>query len=92
MKLETIEKKLAAGEILTLKPGDWEAVAGDFKVVESHETGMAGQLQIVKRGRKVAAVEHPDPKTVVLRPLSSMAECRGFVCDRMAAYDRMWDG
>jgi hypothetical protein len=97
-RTETLAQALADGDIVPLPVAAWERVAADFPVVEDHETGLAGHLLLVRRpvpGRKSAGwaiVEQPKPAERVVRPLASAAEARALIADRLAAYERMWDG
>jgi len=95
---EDLAAALADGAIVPLASADWERLASGFAVVEDHDTGLAGHLLLVRRpvpGRKTggwAIVEQPSPQERVVRPLKTAAEARALIADRMAAYERMWDG
>ncbi len=98
MKTEALLEKLKAGEIVPLKLSQWEDVAGGFEVRDTIETGMAGQILLVRRpvpGAKRpgwALVEEPTPVQRVVRPMASEKEARALIRERLAAYERMWDG
>jgi len=85
-------KKLAAGEIVSLTKASWEKQAGGFTVVREVETGLAGALLIVEQDGLTAAVERPKEGRRVVRPLAGPGDAERFVAERMAAYDRLWDG
>jgi len=90
--------QLAVGVIIPLSETEWSRLAGKFTLVESIATGMSGFILLVKRpvpGKKNQAwaiVEEPKPKARVIRPLSTEKEARALIADRLAAYERMWDG
>ena len=92
MKLARLLRDLAAGKVVALSPAAWEKLAAEFEELERHRTGLAGDLVIVRRQDRLAAVEQADPKTRAVRPLASPAAARDFVRERLAAYDRLWDG
>jgi hypothetical protein len=90
--------KLATGAIVPLREKEWSAVAKHFPVVEDIDTHLAGRILLVKRPdppRKRPAwalVEDPEPGRKVIRPLRDEKEARALIADRLAAYERMWDG
>jgi len=90
--------KLAAGDIVPMAEKVWTEWAGSFPVVEDIDTFMAGHLLLVRRpvpGGKIPAwaiVEEPEPRKRVIRPLKTEKEARALIADRLAAYERMWDG
>ncbi len=102
MKAEpTAEKliaELAGGAIVPLAADHWPAVAGTFKPVDEIATGLGGVILLVRRplpgSRKLAwaLVEDAKPGEKVIRPLASEQEARALIADRLAAYERMWDG
>lgn len=92
-------ERLAAGEIVPLAAANWEELAGGFTIAEEIATGLAGSILLVQRppaaGRKRAGwalVEQPEPRVRVVRPLASEKEARALIAERLAAYERMWDG
>lgn len=92
MTIKTLLAKLAEGEIVALTPATWDKLASLFEVRQRKATGLAGELLIVKNGKQLAAVEEADAKTRAVRPLASLKAADLFVKERMAVYDRMWDG
>ncbi len=92
MKLETLLAKLADGAITPLPRRQWEALADEFQAVDRRPTGCAGEIVLLKRGRQWAVLEYPGPDEVVLRPFKTRKQAQGFIDERIAAYDRIWDG
>jgi len=98
MTRDKLIAELAAGKVVPFAAGDWPALAGDFKLVREIPTGLGGVMLLVRRplpaGRKLgwALVEDPQPGEKVVRPLASEKEARALIADRLAAYERMWDG
>lgn len=98
MKTGELLDRLSDGEIVPLGSVQWDMLAQDFPVVEDIETLMAGHILLVRRpvpGRKRpgwALVEDPAPQKKVIRPLANEKEARALIADRLAAYERMWDG
>ena len=92
MTARQLQARLAAGEIAELTRAAWERLAAGFEVRERHDTRLAGELLVVRGPAGLAAVERPEPGRRVVRPLASAAAVRAFVKERLAAYDRLWDG
>jgi hypothetical protein len=96
--LADLVARLAAGEIVPLDDSVWTAVADRFTVKERIETGLSGRILLVRwpmpgaRKKGWALVEDPAPREKVVRPLADEAEARALIADRLAAYERMWDG
>ena len=92
MTAADLERRIAKDAIVVLTVPDWTAVAAEFDEVERHDTMMAGPLVIIRTAHGLAAVEQPKPTERVVRLLGDPAVARQFVADRMALYERMWDG
>lgn len=97
--LQDLLTRLAAGQIVPLPAADWPQLAAGFPTREVVPTGLAGDILLVRRavpGSKKqgwAIVEEPPKKAEkVIRPLNSEKEARALIADRLAAYERMWDG
>ena len=98
MKADDVLRQLSAGIIVPLTEKQWIQMEDSFSLVESVETGMSGQIQLLRRpvekGKKLgwAFVEEPKKGERVIRPFKSEIEARALIKDRLAAYERMWDG
>lgn len=84
--------RLARGEIVQLSREDWQQSAHRFEVVEEHDTMLRGTLRVARGPAGLVAIEEPSPAERVVRPLGSQDAARSFVADRLATYERMWDG
>ncbi|MEN8005920.1 MAG: hypothetical protein ABFS42_02855 [Candidatus Krumholzibacteriota bacterium] len=95
---EKLVVSLANGTIVPLDEGSWPGLSQAFPLVEDIDTHMSGRILLVRRpvpGKKRlgwAIVEDPAPLKKVIRPLANEKEARALIADRLAAYERMWDG
>ena len=89
---EALLQHLAAGEIVMTTAEAWQRVRDQFEVIEEHDTGVAGSLLILRGPGGLCAVEEPRPDERILRPLEDAAAAAALVRERMAAYEKMWDG
>lgn len=99
MTLRKLLGRLEKGLVVSLSRSAWESIAAGLpqvkmlKIFETIDTGLAGQILLVQGpGSSWAIVEEPEPNQRVVRPLASEAEARALIADRLAAYERMWDG
>lgn len=92
MNAMELSRRLEAGEIVALSAAAWARLAKGFDELENHATGLAGDLLLVARDGRLAAVEESARGRRAVRPLESRAAARDFVRERLAAYDRLWDG
>ena len=98
MGVDDVLARLAAGIIVPLTEKQWMLMEGRFSKVENIDTGMSGLIQLVRRpisGVKKtgwAFVEQPKDGQRVIRPFKNEKEARALIKDRLAAYERMWDG
>lgn len=96
--LDELLERLAAGAVVPVDDEDWRQWRPAFTVVEETETVMAGTQRLVRwpvpgtRRRGWALVEEPEPGLLAVRPLRDEKEARALIADRLAAYERMWDG
>ncbi len=92
MTKKELEKILAGKQVVVLHLDDWADVTQLAEVMERHKTPCAGSLEILRLGQRFGALEQPKAKEWVLRPLADETAIKAFIEQRMAAYDRMWDG
>ena len=98
LTVERLIEQLAQGAIVPLGVAEWRVVAEHFPLVDAIDTHLAGRILLVRRpplgGKKQgwAIVEDPSPSRKVIRPLKNEKEARALIADRLAAYERMWDG
>jgi hypothetical protein len=89
-------RRLDAGEIVPLKADSWVAWADVFEAVVAEATALGGEILGIRWRRDGAErwglVEEPETDRRVVRPLADEAAVRALIADRLAAYERMWDG
>jgi len=85
-------RRLEHERIVALTKDDWDSVASTFPLQERHATGLRGNLSIVRTTAGLAAVEEPTADQRVIRLLGGDEETSRFIADRLASYERMWDG
>jgi hypothetical protein len=97
--LEKVCLGLAEGKIQVLNTAVWEEISGQFLLKKTVPTGLAGDILLVRWPKPEAPgrqgwgiVEEPAEGERVIRPLATQKEALALIAERMAAYERMWDG
>jgi hypothetical protein len=89
---EELALRLGSGEIVALPEPEWRVLQADYQVVASHDTHIAGLLQLLRGPAGLVALEAPQPSERIVRVFSDQAAADSFVADRLNQYDRMWEG
>lgn len=93
-----LAEALAAGRTLELDQDRWPSVRAQLTVIREVPTGLAGPLLLVTyasgdgKARRWAVVEQPDPGRRLLHPAAGRRQAQELVGQRLAAYERLWDG
>jgi hypothetical protein len=82
---------LRQDRIVTLTEAEWNQIAEAWPIRERHDTTLAGDLLILDGPDGPFAVEQPETGRRAVRALEA-DEVDRFVRDRLATYERMWDG
>jgi hypothetical protein len=84
---------LRHGSLVVLPAAELAVVVPSLRTVEEHDTFFAGPLRIVETAAGLALAEQdPGRGLGFLRPAASLAAAQALVRDRLAVYERMWDG
>ncbi len=87
-----LERRLAAERVVALDAREVEDLLGHAHVVHEVDTGIAGAIRVLELDDLVLIQEHTQDRLPVVRRVPDLAAARRFVDDRLATYDRMWDG
>ncbi len=96
--LDELLARLAAAEVVPVDGDDWADWRSALPQVDSVSSAMGGEKRIVRwpvpssRRKGWALVEEPEPGLLAVRPLRDEKEARALIAERLAAYERMWDG
>jgi hypothetical protein len=89
---DDLSERLQRGKVAVLSDAQWHTLAAGYEVVESHDTEIAGLLQLLRGPAGLIAVEAPKPAERTVRALADEQLARAFVDDRLRRYERMWEG
>lgn len=89
---EELQRLLDEGETVTAPAAAWARFADSYSGEGRWPTGMAGDIELLARRGAWFVLEHPRDDEVVLRRFASRDEAQRFIDERLAAYERLWDG
>ena len=94
--LEELLDEFGRRGVVSLARRTWERLADAFEVERREDTGLTGEIVLLRRdGAETAewfVLEQPRKDEIVLRRFATREEAETFVADRLAAYERLWDG
>lgn len=91
--LDSALAALRRNALVVLASPDHAAVVAALPTLEQHDTFFAGPLRILDGPTgPVLAEQDPATGSGLLRPAASLADARRLVAERLATYERMWDG
>ena len=77
---------------VTVTEDELEDLLGKASVVREESTGVAGVIRVMTVGEAVLVQEQTPARELLIRRRRDIAEANSFVDERLATYDRMWDG
>jgi len=84
---------LERGPVVVMPLADWQGLASSFEVLEQADTFVAGRITLARGpGDVVVVIEEPKHDERVVRRLADLERARALVADRLATYERMWNG
>jgi hypothetical protein len=92
MSSRSLATRLASERAVELSAAEVAELLARSRVVREVDTGIAGALRILEVDDTVLVQEHTTDGRPVVRRVDDADAANRFVDDRLAAYDRMWDG
>jgi len=87
-----LARRLAAERVVELDGAENTELLARARVVREADTGIAGAIRILEIDDMVLVQEHTQDRRPVVRRVPDLEAAGRFVDDRLATYDRMWDG
>jgi hypothetical protein len=84
--------RLTAAPVVAVSPDELESVLAEAEVARLVETSLSGPIRVLAAADRILVQERTPEGQLLLRQLESRADADRFVDDRLAAYERMWDG
>jgi len=93
MDVDGLLERLRVGEVVAVPRDEFDTLSAAFAYERTVDTGLAGPIHVVHVDDLWAVVEFPRRSVdVAVRPLADADEVDAFIDDRLAVYEKMWDG
>jgi hypothetical protein len=87
-----IVERLSPQSVVTLDPTSLEALLEATEILRDEDTCLAGRIRILALQGAVMVQEQNEQGRILVRRFGSEDAAQSFVDDRLATYERMWDG
>lgn len=78
--------------LVTLDERSLDALLKAAEIIRDADTCLCGRIRILSLEGSVMVQEQTQEGRILVRRLGSQEAAQSFVDDRLATYDRMWDG
>lgn len=92
MSPASVAERLASQRVVKLSAAEVAELLARGHVVREVDTGIAGALRILEVDGTALVQEHTRDGRPMARRVADVEAAHRFVDERLAAYDRMWDG
>jgi hypothetical protein len=90
--VDDLLKRLDRDRIVSLEPDELAALLGRALTLRDDDTVLAGRIRILAFEGRTLVQEQTTGGEVLVRQVGSEAAAQRLVDDRLATYERMWDG
>lgn len=88
---ELIER-IARQGVVEIDPDGLEALLGWARIVRDEDTRLSGRIRVIAVGGAVLVQEQTPRGVLLVRRIATVEAAERLVDDRLATYERMWDG
>jgi hypothetical protein len=92
MSIEKILLDLSHNPVMILKEDELKSFLSQVEVIREENTYLCDYIRIAKYSNEILVQEKSDKNEIVIRKMNSLEEAENFVQERLAYYDRKWDG
>jgi hypothetical protein len=89
---ETLLARVRREPVAALSREELAELLASVRELRREETGTSGPIRVIEVGGSVAVQEETPSGQVLVRIAASRAAADHFVDDRLAVYERMWNG
>ena len=92
--IDFILGQLIRQKLTVLPAGDENKILRHFDIIDEEDTMISGPIRILTGEIGFVVMEYPNDGSgsIVLHLFSELAAAEHFVHERLATYERMWDG
>lgn len=93
MDVRELLERLHGEEVFAVPKTEFEPLSAELGYERTVDTGLAGHIHVLHSAASWAVIELPPCSTdVAVRPLADEEAVELFIADRLALYEKMWDG
>lgn len=93
MDVRQLLERLHGDEVIAVPKAEFEPLSAGLDYERTVDTGLGGPVHVLHSGRSWALIEFPPRSTeVAVRPLPGAEAVEMLIADRLAVYEKMWDG
>jgi hypothetical protein len=89
---DEIIREISEQSVVKIDREELAAVLEEAEVIRAEDTALAGWIRILSLGAQVIVQEETPERDVLVRALASVDAAKRLVDERLADYERMWDG
>jgi hypothetical protein len=87
-----LRERLTCAPVVELTEVELDQLRASGETVRDDNTNVAGRIRILSVDGTVVVQEQTPQRRYLVRVMSSLERAQSFVDDRLATYDKMWDG
>ena len=87
-----LRERLTSAPVVELTEVELDRLRASGETVRDDNTGVAGRIRILSLDGMIVVQEQTPQRRILVRVMPSLESAQRFVDDRLAAYDKMWDG
>ena len=84
--------RLRGAAIVELSQGELDVLRASAETLRDDDTTVAGHIRILSFDGMILVQEQTPQRQLLVRAMPSLERAHRFVDDRLAVYDKMWDG
>jgi hypothetical protein len=89
---DEIIREISEKPVLKIDREELTAILEEAEVIRSEDTALAGWIRILSIAAQVVVQEETPERDVLIRRFASVDAANKLVDERLADYERMWDG
>ena len=90
--MSDLMERLEARPVVEIDGGELVALLARARAVRDEDTRLSGRIRVLVIGDAVLLQEQTTKGALLVRRMPSLEAADALVADRLATYERMWDG
>lgn len=90
--IDKIINELSNLPVIILKGDELKSFLSQVEIIREENTHLCDYIRITKYLDEILLQEKSNKNEIIIRKMNSLEEAENFVQERLAYYDRKWDG